>query len=171
MAAALGHHLVLEVSGGDAGPHVEVDGALDVEQVAVAGVHVDDDGRDLQVNGLDSFLRIAHRHRELELAQRADRATCAVRDLHRRVDVHVRRAQMADGERVPAEIDGVEAVVHDQLGPKRVVHAGPEYIRLGRQEAPKPPARVLVARRRHFEPVGKEGRGDKFHRVDSFPAI
>src|SRR5205814_7543488 len=41
VAASLGHYLVFDVRGGDAGVDVQIGRALDVEEVAVAGVHVD----------------------------------------------------------------------------------------------------------------------------------
>src|SRR5437867_3294025 len=87
----------------------------------------------------------------------------AVRDLHRRVEVHVGRAEMADGERVAAEVDGVEAVVHDQLRAHRVVDAGRKDVWLLRQQAAKTLARVLVARRRDREPTRKKRSLDELH--------
>jgi hypothetical protein len=83
VAAALGHDLVFEVRGRNPCTYVQVDRALNVEQVSVARVHVDDDRRDLEVDGGDSFLGVAHGHRELELSQRADGTASAVRDLDR----------------------------------------------------------------------------------------
>jgi hypothetical protein len=66
--AALWEHLVLDVRRRDAGVHVQVRGPLDVEEVAVAAVHVDDDGRDLEVLRRDALLGVTQRHGELELA-------------------------------------------------------------------------------------------------------
>src|SRR2546425_2201397 len=163
VAAALGHDLVLEVRGGDAGSNVEVDRALDVEKVSVAGVHVDDYRWNLQVHRRDSLLRVANGHRELELAQSADRAASAVGNLDRRVDVHVRGAEVADCERIAAEVDGVETVVHDQLGAERVVDTGPEDVGLGCKQPAQPPARLLIARGGDLEAVGKQGRGYQLH--------
>ncbi len=48
VAAALGQHLVLQVRCGDAGRDEQLGLALDVEDVAVARVHVDDDRRDVE---------------------------------------------------------------------------------------------------------------------------
>src|SRR5712691_13104534 len=158
MAAALGHHLVLEVSGGDAGTDVEVDGALDVEQVSITRIHVDDDRRDLQVQRLDSLLGIAHGHRELEFAKGADSAGSAIGYLDRGVDVHVSRAEMADREGIAAEVHGIEAVVHHELGAEWVVDTRSEDVLLGREESPEPPARLLVARCGNLETLRKEGR-------------
>ena len=110
--------------------HVQLDRALDVEEVPVAGVHVDDDRRDLEMDGGHPLVGVAHRHRQLELAQRAHRAARAVGDLDRRVEVHVGGAEVADGERVAAEVDGVEAVVHDELGAHGVVDARAEDVGL-----------------------------------------
>ena len=163
VATALGHDLVLEVRGRDAGVEVELDRALYVEEVAVARVHVHHDGRDVEVGGGDLLLRVADRHRQLELAERGHRAARAVRDLHRRVEVHVRRAEVADGERVAAEVDRVEAVVHDELPAHRVIDARRKDVRLLRQQAAKALARVLVARRGDLEPTRKKGRLDELH--------
>ncbi len=52
---------------------------------------------------------------------------------------------MTDGEGVAAEVHGVKAVIHDQLGAERIVDARAEDERLGGQEAAQAPARVLVA--------------------------
>ena len=57
-----------------------------------------------------------------------------VGDLDAGVEVHVGRAEVADGERVAAEVDRLEAVVHRQLRAHRVVHAGAEQVRLGPQQ-------------------------------------
>ena len=83
VAAALRHDLVFEVRRGDACVDVQLDRALDVEQVSVAGVHVDDDGRDLEVDGRHLLLGVAHCHGQLKLAQRAHRPARAVGDLDR----------------------------------------------------------------------------------------
>ena len=72
VAAALGQHLVLDVRRGDARVDVQLGLALDVEDVAVAGVHVDDHRRDVEVPRGDALLGVADRRRQLELAQRAD---------------------------------------------------------------------------------------------------
>jgi hypothetical protein len=45
VSAFLGEHLVLDLDGRGAGPLVALDGALDVEQSAEAGVGIADDGR------------------------------------------------------------------------------------------------------------------------------
>src|SRR5258708_3148233 len=71
---------------------------------------------------------------------------------------------MTDGEGVAAEVHGIEAVIHDQLGAERIVDAWAEYERLGRQEAPQAPARVLVARRGGFEALREEGSRNQLHR-------
>ena len=83
MTAPLRHHLVFQVRRGDAGVDVELDRALHVEEVAVTRVHVDDDGRDLEVERRRFLFRVAHGHGELELTQRAHGATGAVGDLDR----------------------------------------------------------------------------------------
>ena len=80
--------------------------------------------------GANALLRVADRHRQLELAQRRDGAARGVGDLDAGVEVHVGRAEMADRERVAGEVHGLEAVVHDELGAHRVVHARPEQVRL-----------------------------------------
>ena len=81
--------------------------------------------------GLDALFRISHRHRQLELAQRAHGATGGIGDLDIRIEVHVGRAQVADGKGIAAEVDRLEAVVHDELGAHRVVYARPEQEWLG----------------------------------------
>ena len=161
--AALGHHLVLEMSRRDAGVDVQLDGALDVEEVAVARVHVDHDRRDLEVDGRRFLLRVANGHRQLELAQSTDGAPGAVRDLDRRVQVHVRGAEMPDGERVAAEVDGVEAVVHEQLRAHRVVDPRGENVGLLGQQPAEALAGRLVARSRHLVAVRKQRRGYELH--------
>ncbi len=83
VAAALGHDLVFEVRGRNPRTYVQVDSPLDVEQVSIAGIHVDDDRRDLEMNRGYSLLGVAHRHGELKLAQGADGAARAIRDLDR----------------------------------------------------------------------------------------
>src|SRR6266481_6560473 len=70
---------------------------------------------------------------------------------------------MTDGEGVAAEVHGVEAVIHHELGAQRVVHARPEYIGLGLEEPPQPLAGILVSRCRDFVTLREEGRGDKIH--------
>src|SRR4029079_3213002 len=127
--AALGQDLVLDVRPSHAGVHVELGGALDVEEVAVAAVHIHDDRRDLQMGGRDALFRIAGGHRELELPQRRDRAARAVGDLGAGVQIHVRRAEVPDGEGVTGEVDRRGAVVHGDLGAVRVVDAGREHKR------------------------------------------
>src|SRR5712692_6290613 len=102
-------------------------------------------------------------HRQLEPAQRADRAASAVSDLDRRVDVHVGGAEMTDGERIAAEIHRVEAVVHDQLGAERVVHAWAKDIGPCGEEPAQAAAGVLVARRRDFVALRQERRGYQIH--------
>ena len=163
MAAALGHHLVLEVSGRDARVEVQLDRALDVEEVPVSRVHVDHHGRDLEVGGRDLLVGVAHRHGQLELAERAHASARAVRDLDRRVEVHVRGAQVADREGVAAEVDGVEAVIHDELGAHGVVHPGGEDVGLGSQHPAQPPARRFVARRGNLEAGRKQWSRDEIH--------
>src|ERR1700730_16882549 len=111
------------------------------------------------------LVRVTHRHRQLELAKRADGAPRAVGDLHRRVQVHVGAAEMADGEGVAAEVNGVVAVVHDELGAHWVVHARTKDIWLGGQQAPQTLAWVLVARRWDFEPLRQQGRGNQVHQA------
>ena len=106
---------------------------------------------------------VAHRHRQLELAERRDCPARPVRDLDRRVQVHVRGAQMANCERVAAEVHGVEAVVHHELRAEWVIHARPEHVWLGREELPQPLAGILVSRCRDFITLREEGRGDKIH--------
>ena len=68
MTAAFGEDLILDVGARDAGVHVQLGDALHVEEISVTAVHVDDDGRDLEMGRGDALLRIAGRHRELELA-------------------------------------------------------------------------------------------------------
>ena len=145
VAAPLREDLVLEVRGRDARGHVQLGGALDVEEIAVAAVHVDDDGRDLEVLRRRALLRITYGHRELEFAERRDRAASAVGDLRPAVEVHVGRAEVADGERVAAEVDGLEAVVHRELGALRVVDPGAEEERLGVEELAHARARIRPA--------------------------
>jgi hypothetical protein len=147
----LGHDLVLEVRSGNARTHIQVGRSLDVEEVAVAGVHVDDDRGDLEVDRRNVLLGVTDRHRQLELAQGAHRATRAVGDLDRGVQVHVGAADVANGERVAAEIDRVEAVIHHQLSAKRVVDARAEDVGLRREELPQPLAGILVTGSRDFE--------------------
>src|SRR5205809_255502 len=60
------------------------------------------------------------------------------------------RAEAADGERVAAEVHGVEAVIHHELRAQRVVDARPKHVWLGREEPPQPLAGILVSRRRDF---------------------
>src|SRR5260370_39691506 len=79
----------------DAGSNIEVDRALDVEQVSVTRVHVNDNRWNVEMNWRDAFLGIAYGHRELKLAKCADRAAGAVSALHPGGDVHVRRAAVA----------------------------------------------------------------------------
>ena len=97
---------------GDAGGDEQLRLPLDVEDVAVTAVHVDDDGRDVEVSRRGPLLRVADRHRELELAECADRAAGRIRDLDPTVEVHVGRPEVADRERIAAEVHGLEAVVH-----------------------------------------------------------
>ena len=80
---------------------------------------------------------------------------------------HVGGAEMADGEGIAAEVDGVETVVHDQLGAHRVVHPRPEDVGRGGEETAQAFARILVARRGDLESFGEQGRGDKVHGRDS----
>src|SRR5205085_2186255 len=54
-----------------------------------------------------------------------------ISDLDIRIEVHVGRAQVADGKGIAAEVDRLEAVVHDELGAHRVVYARPEQEWLG----------------------------------------
>ena len=129
--AAFGQDLVFDVGCRHAGVDVELGRPLDIEDVAVPTVHVDNHRRDVQVLGLDALFRISHRHRQLELAQRAHRAPRPIRDLNAAVQVHVGGAQVAYGERIAAEVDRLEAVVHDELGAHRVVYARPEQEWLG----------------------------------------
>ena len=110
MAAPLGHHLVFDVRRRDPGIDVQLRRALDVEDVAVADVHVDDHRRDVKVLRLVALVGVADRHRELELAQSAHRPARAVGDLDARIEIHVGAAEMADRERVAAEVHRVESV-------------------------------------------------------------
>jgi hypothetical protein len=130
VATTLGQHLVLDVRRRHARVDVQLGRARDVEDVAVAGVHVDDHRRDLEMARGDALVRVADGHGQLELAQRADGAPRPVRDLDAGVEVHVSRAQVANGKRVAAEVDRLEAVVHDELRAVRVVHARAEQVRL-----------------------------------------
>ena len=110
--------------------------------------------------GATPFVGIADRHRQLELAQRADRAPRAVGDLDARVEVHVGRAEVADRERVAAEVDGLEAVVHDELGAHRVVDARARTgtARCAAARACASPG-ASSARRARSKPVGQQRGG------------
>src|SRR6266446_7876737 len=70
---------------------------------------------------------------------------------------------MTDGEGVAAEVHGVEAVIHHELGAEWVVHARPKHVGLRREEPPQPLAGILVSRCRDFVTLREEGRGDKIH--------
>jgi len=164
MPAPLRHHLVFEVRRSNTCVHIKLHRALHVEEVSVSGVHVDDHGRDLEMHRRRLLIRVAHRHGELELAQSADGAARAVRDLDRRVEIHVRRPEVADGERIAAEVNGIKAVVHHQLPAHRVVDARGEDVRFFRQEPAQARTWRLVARRRHFVALRQERRGNQFHR-------
>src|SRR5256886_7311014 len=113
------------------GGDVELGGAMDIEDVAVAAVHVDDHRGEVEMPRGDLFLGFAYGHGQLELAQRAHGAAGGVGDLDARVEVHVGRAEMADREGVAAEVDGLEAVVHDELSAHGVVDPRSEKERLG----------------------------------------
>ena len=93
------------------------------------------------MDGRRLLLWIAHRHRELELAERAHGSAGAVRDLDGRIKVHVSRAEVADRKGVAAEVHGIESVVHDQLRAHGVVHAGGENVWLFREQPAQPLAR------------------------------
>ena len=146
VAAALRENLVLEMRGRDARGHVQLGGALDVEEVAIPAVHVDDDGRDLEMLRRSALVRVTHGHRELEFAQRRDRAASAVGDLRPGVQIHVGGAEVSDGERVAAEVDGLEAVVHRELRALRVVDPGAEEERFAVEELAHARARIRPAR-------------------------
>src|ERR1700693_317852 len=161
MAAAFGEHLVLDVRGGDAGGDVELGGALDVEDVAVAAVHVDDHRWDVEVPGLHPFFRITNGHGQLGLAQPADGPTGGIGDLDTGIEVHIGRAQVADGKRVAAEVHGLEAVVHDQLGAHRVVDARTEEEGLGIEQPAHASTRVDETRGRQLEPLRQQGARDQ----------
>src|SRR5207244_822269 len=96
--AALGQHLVFDVGRRYARRDVELGGPLDVEDVAVPAIHVHDHRWDIEVPRGYTLLRVAHRHGQLELSQRAHGAAGGVGDLDARVEVHVGRAEMADSE-------------------------------------------------------------------------
>ena len=57
--------------GGHTGRHQQLGLALDVEDVPVAGVHIDDDGRDVEMARRDALLGVADRRGQLHL-RRAD---------------------------------------------------------------------------------------------------
>jgi len=142
VAATLGEHLVLDMGRGHPAVHVELGGPLDVEDVAVAAIHVDDHRRDVEMPWRDALLRVADGHGQLEFAQGAHRPSSRVGDLDVRIEVHVGGAQVADRERVAAEVDGLEAVVHHELGPHRVVDARSEEERLALEQLAHPHARM-----------------------------
>src|SRR5207245_11782236 len=100
VAARVGEDLVFEVGRGHAGGDVELGGALDVEDVAVAPVHVDDRRWDVEVPRGDALLRVAHRHGQLELTQRAHGAAGGVGDFDARAHGPVRGGEMVAGGRV-----------------------------------------------------------------------
>ena len=158
VAAALGQDLVLEVRRGDAGRDEQLGLALDVEDVPVAGVHVD--RRRAGSRGAAAAMPFVRDRRRPGSA-----GTCAARLTVRRapsaisgpaVQVHVGGAEVADRERVAAEVDGLVAVVHHELGAHRVVHAGPEQVRLGPQQLAEARGRMGPARGRDLEAVGQE---------------
>ena len=141
---------------GDARVDVQLGHPLNVEEVAVAAVHIDDDRRDLEMRRWHTLFRVAHRHGQLELAQRRDRAARAVGDLRPGVEVHIGRAEMPDRERVPREVHGLRAVVHRELRAVRVVDAGREDERLRREEPAKRRRGIGPPRCRDAEPGRKE---------------
>ena len=147
--APLGKDLILEMRAGDARVDVQLGHPLNVEEVAVAAVHIDDDRRDLEMRRWHTLFRVAHRHGQLELAQRRDRAARAVGDLRPGVEVHIGRAEMPDRERVPREVHGLGAVVHHELGAVRVVDPGREDEGLSVEELPQARGWIGPARGRH----------------------
>src|SRR4029077_4666204 len=70
-----------------------------------------------------------------------------------------------DRERVAAEVNGVEAVIHDELGPHRVVHAGSEDIRPRREQPPQALAWVFGTRCRNLEPMWEQRCVDQIHQA------
>src|SRR5207245_11379300 len=73
------------------------------------------------------------------------------------------RAEMADRERVAAEVHGVEAVVHDELRAHGVIDTRREDVRLFRQQPAQPLAGRFVTRRGDLVALREEGRGDEIH--------
>src|SRR3954451_22796237 len=65
---------------------------------------------------------------------------------------------MADRERVSAEIDGLEAVVHGKLRAHRVVYARAEEVWLGSKKLAHARARSRPARGRDEAAVGQQRR-------------
>ena len=140
MAASLGKNLILDVGCRNAGIDVELCRPLHIEDVSIAAVHIDDDRRNVEMLRWSAFFRIAHRHRELKLSQRADRAPRSIRNFDTGVHVHVRGSEMSDGKGVPAEINRFEAVIHRQLGAKRVVNTRAEQVGFGFDQLAHPDA-------------------------------
>jgi hypothetical protein len=164
VAAALGQHLVLDVRRRHATIDVQLGGALHVEDVAVAAIHVHDQRRDLEVPWSDALPRVSHGLRQLELAEGAHGAPSGIGDLRTRVEVHVGGAEVADGEAVATEVDRLEAVVHGQLRAHRVVHARTEQVRLRFEQAAHARRRVVPARGRNAEAAGQQRCLDQLRR-------
>ena len=102
MTAALGKLLVFEVQGGDAAALVLADGAADVQDAAVAGVGVGDDGNVYDGGNLGGVVQhLGHGcQRQVGVAETRYRSACA------------------------GHVDGGEAGGLDQLGGEAVVSAG-----------------------------------------------
>src|SRR5439155_3217868 len=89
VSAALGQHLVFDVRRRHAGIDVKLGGALHVEDVAVAAIHVHDERRNIEVPRRGSLFRIAYRLGELEFAQCAHRAAGGIGNFGAGIKIHV----------------------------------------------------------------------------------
>src|SRR5437667_7698275 len=90
-------------------------GALDGEVVSIPAVHINDQRRNMQMLWRNSFFGIADGHGQLKFSQRADSPPRHIRNFDARVHVHVGGSEMSYCERVPAEINSFETVIHRQL--------------------------------------------------------